>query len=299
LDSLVDRAIVPAWVASRAAAACAGAGAAVVAESAEAEARAAWDDWRGRLWHPHFGLSTYFITQNGPAKGGIRIGPTVRDLLLLPAGGGGDRSPGGPSSSPVPVTVAYALAALLRWLTPGDPPPARDSAASTGETGGGTGPPGRAYRGWLQQGPRTPAADGAGGGGGGAVEYADGLRYHLGEGWYEFRCACVVSRVSDPDATAGSDWVVLSEWLGGLPRPAAPSAYAGAVRAYLESPEGGGLPGVAAPGLDALVGAVAALYARMVAGDDLLEILAEMKAGIGPYRAEGMATSCSALVEHA
>lgn len=41
-----------------------------------------YDDWRKRLCHAHFGLSTFFITQNGAAKGGIRIGPTIRDLLM-------------------------------------------------------------------------------------------------------------------------------------------------------------------------------------------------------------------------
>lgn len=45
------------------------------------EATVVWEDWRKRLCHPHFGLSTFFITQNGAAKGGIRIGPTVKDLL--------------------------------------------------------------------------------------------------------------------------------------------------------------------------------------------------------------------------
>jgi mannitol-1-phosphate/altronate dehydrogenase len=45
------------------------------------ETKAVYDDWRSRLVHAHFGLSTFFITQNGAAKGGIRIGPTIRDLI--------------------------------------------------------------------------------------------------------------------------------------------------------------------------------------------------------------------------
>jgi mannitol-1-phosphate/altronate dehydrogenase len=45
------------------------------------ETKAVYEDWRKRLIHGHFGLSTLFITQNGAAKGGIRIGPTVRDLV--------------------------------------------------------------------------------------------------------------------------------------------------------------------------------------------------------------------------
>jgi len=40
-----------------------------------------WKDWRQRLIHKHFGLSTFFITQNGAAKGGIRFGPTIIDLI--------------------------------------------------------------------------------------------------------------------------------------------------------------------------------------------------------------------------
>ncbi len=46
------------------------------------ETKAVYEDWRRRLIHGHFGLSTFFITQNGAAKGGIRIGPTVRDLSV-------------------------------------------------------------------------------------------------------------------------------------------------------------------------------------------------------------------------
>lgn len=45
------------------------------------EAKAVYEDWRGRLTHAHFGLSTFFITQNGAAKGGIRIAPTIRALF--------------------------------------------------------------------------------------------------------------------------------------------------------------------------------------------------------------------------
>jgi len=45
------------------------------------ETKAVYEDWRGRLIHAHFGLSTFFITQNGAAKGGIRLGPTIRSLF--------------------------------------------------------------------------------------------------------------------------------------------------------------------------------------------------------------------------
>jgi hypothetical protein len=48
---------------------------------AQEEAMAVWDDWRRRLTHSHFGLSTFFITQNGPGKVGIRLTPTIVDLI--------------------------------------------------------------------------------------------------------------------------------------------------------------------------------------------------------------------------
>lgn len=50
-------------------------------ESTGEDADHVYDDWRRRLIHAHFGLSTFFITQNGAAKGGIRIGPSVVDLV--------------------------------------------------------------------------------------------------------------------------------------------------------------------------------------------------------------------------
>jgi hypothetical protein len=40
-----------------------------------------YQDWRARLTHPHFGLSSFFITQNGAAKGGIRLSPTIKSLF--------------------------------------------------------------------------------------------------------------------------------------------------------------------------------------------------------------------------
>jgi mannitol-1-phosphate/altronate dehydrogenase len=56
----------------------------VLTDAFEANAQDAEDvykDWRQRLIHSYFGLSTLFITQNGAAKGGIRIGPTIVDLV--------------------------------------------------------------------------------------------------------------------------------------------------------------------------------------------------------------------------
>jgi hypothetical protein len=38
-----------------------------------------WADWRRRLRHPHFGMSTLFVCQNAFQKLGLRLLPTVRD----------------------------------------------------------------------------------------------------------------------------------------------------------------------------------------------------------------------------
>jgi hypothetical protein len=272
LDSLVEGAVVPAWVS----AAASGNPAKTRGAERERAVRDAWDDWRRRLWHPSFGLSSYFITQNGPAKGGIRLGPTVRDLLMLTAEGATSSSP-----SKIPVAVAYAFAALLRWLTP------RQADSSAG-----------VYRGWLQPSrlllSRTAFAEAASSL---DVEYADGLRYNLGEGWYEFRCACTVVPRSSEN---GDPPLILSDWLATLTQqPQQPLAYGDAIRSYLLAAEGGHLADVAAKRpieMDTLVRATATLYARMVAGDDLLELLDEMKAKKGVYT-EGMESSCSALVD--
>jgi hypothetical protein len=118
------------------------------------EANIAYQDWRQRLLHPFFGMSTFFITQNGR--------PTVSDLLSNP-------------EQPLRLSFAFAYAVLLRWLTPITP---GDPEATT------------VYRGWfdgadpkgilelLNKGDTVNT-----------VEFADGLLYNLNEGWYEFKCS--------------------------------------------------------------------------------------------------------------
>lgn len=273
LDALFDHAILPGWVGHPMDEG--GTSSTVAVESRRAdEAQAVYRDWRQRLWHPHFGLSTFFITQNGAAKGGLRLGPTVHDLLLQH-----------PTNQPVvPVVMAFAWAVLLRWLTPDQRKRGEDSASKTG-----------VYRGWLQPSlllalpspPSPPSPE--------PTEYADHLRYDLADGWYEFRCAC---RVAD-DAQGGAEAKTtpgLSDYLAQWDRaPQSPSEYHRVIRAYLEAQDGGCLGSLlgnasAESALDALVRAIAALYARMVAGDDLLELLREMKEKRGIYR-EGMRTN--------
>lgn len=222
------------------------------------EAQAAYDDWRPRLTHPHFGLSTFFITQNGAAKGGIRLGPTLVDLLQ--------------AEKTITVTMAYAFAVLLRWLTP------RDGGALSVENG--------IFTGWLAGEDRTKTIDTTTESPD-IVEYADGLRHNLQEGWYEFKCACKIGERAFSEILAD---------FGTTTRQ--PSAYCDAIRAYLLSPEGGNLGSVAhKPALTTFIHAVATLYARMVAGDSLVEMLEEMAEASGVYAPNGMATSCDALVD--
>ena len=120
------------------------------------ETETVYEEWRSRLTHPHFGLSTFFIAQNCAAKGGIRLGPTAIDLVE--------------SNRPITTSMVYAWAALLRWLTPID-------ESNRNEV----------YTGWFDGKVRNKQ------GGGSQVLYHDGLHYNLEAGWYEFRCICRVN----------------------------------------------------------------------------------------------------------
>jgi len=221
------------------------------------ETLAAYQDWRGRLCHAHFGLSTFFITQNGAAKGGIRLGPTVTSLLR--------------DGQTISVAMAFAFAAILKWLTP-------CSCQTAGANRQGI------YRGWLDEASRNDAAASTSQG----EEYADGLRHDLKGGWYEFKCACSV------------DDRPISEWLAQVIDATGPQqsqSYVEAIRAYLTASDGGNLS-ANLPGLDMFVHAVATLYARLVAGDGIMTLLEEMKNEDGPY-AYGFATDCSSIVDGA
>jgi hypothetical protein len=232
---------------------------AAVNVATKVDAKSAWKDWLQRLTHAHFGLSTFFITQNGAAKGGIRLGPTVIDLIQS----------NDSENSPLTVTMAFAFAALLRWLTPD---PATQAPAD-----------GQIYRGLLPFSSPT---------GTGTVAYADGLRHNFREGWYEFKCIC---SVRDPKSTTSCN---LADWLASLRRSVyQPSAYVPVVQAYLESPDGGNQYGVSATtAFGELCQAVATLYARMVVGDDLYDMLREIMEARGPYT-RGWSTPCTALVD--
>ena len=210
------------------------------------ETELVYEDWRQRLCHPKFGLSTFFITQNGAAKGGIRIGPTIRDLIE--------------SNQIITVTTAFAIAAILRFLTPAKPDDDPDNDI---------------YRGWLDGFDRKSVAvapiDSSNDE---MVMYADGLRYNLAEGWHEFRGSCNCGDKARP----------ICELLGVSTSEARqPVEYLSTIKAYLSADDGGNLADIydkCGESANNFSMAVATLYARMAAGDGMLAILKELD-GIG------------------
>ncbi|GAX10862.1 hypothetical protein FisN_31Hh070 [Fistulifera solaris] len=220
------------------------------------EAQLVWDDWRQRLLHPHFGLSTFFITQNGAAKGGIRFGPTVADLLR--------------QEQPVTVAMAWAFAVLLRWLTPAQTvnmTPMKKFRTR--------------YRGWLNQFSREHVAaeykqtkepsDTT-------EEYGDRLAYNLNEGWYDFRCTCMI-QIHDLVYN-------LSHCLArgqGVCRMI--------IRAYLVAEDGGNLQEVAhLPYFETFVDAVGNLYADLILKNNVLDHLDEL------VRTNALGEDCQIMV---
>ncbi|KAL3919523.1 MAG: hypothetical protein SGILL_003712 [Bacillariaceae sp.] len=259
LDSLVTQQIVPA-------AACSGQSIQCTSD----EATAVWKDWRSRLIHPHFGLSSFFITQNGTAKGGIRWGPTVSALVL--------------SSRETTAAMAFAYAVLLRWLTP-----ITDKSAFEDEI----------FKGWMD-GLDASVVVGALRGESttyGVVEYADGLQHCANEGWYEYKCSL---RVANPhDATHKIPLPqVLRECVGQRPNKCVI-----AVRAYLLATEGGNLSDEVAskPEFENLVHAVATFYSRLVGPPSetklVMEILEELDASkVGGLI--GFDTPCNSMMDY-
>ena len=67
--------------------------------------RPIYDEWIGRLQHPHFGLDCFWVTQNASQKLGIRFWPTALAVLKHT-----DRQPSD--------ALVFAIAAMLRYLTP-------------------------------------------------------------------------------------------------------------------------------------------------------------------------------------
>mmetsp|Transcript_19320 Transcript_19320/g.55602 ORF Transcript_19320/g.55602 Transcript_19320/m.55602 type:complete len:817 (+) Transcript_19320:310-2760(+) len=221
------------------------------------ETESVYEDWRKRLCHPKFGLSTFFITQNGAAKGGIRIGPTIRDLIQ--------------SNETVAVTTAFAIAAILRFLTPAKP--SRNAKNSI-------------YRGWLDGHDRESVVVPSGSSDGETAVYADGLRYNLAEGWYEFRGSCNCGNKTRP----------ICELLGAFGTTKQPIEYLAPIKAYLSKEDGGNLGDIIEEGGESANNfciCVATLYARMVAGDGILAILKELLGKDG----SGFSADCKSLVD--
>jgi len=206
-------------------------------EASRSDAQAVYEDWRRRLCHAHFGLSTFFITQNGAAKGGIRIGPTIKDLIL--------------SSQPIQCSTVFALAAILIFLSP--------ASVLKRKTAGNV------WVGTLDSKRNTEQSEDIKLTESGTATYADGLTYNLIEGRYDFRCDCDVNETPLPKVLCSID------------SGSQPIEYEDVVRSYLCKPNGGNLSSVAdTPAFKILVKAVAALYARIRGGDAILDILRDL-----------------------
>jgi len=228
----------------------------------KAETKAVYEDWRRRLCHAHFGLSTFFITQNGAAKGGIRIAPTIRSLLA--------------HNNPVTASTVYAVAAILRFLTP-----------IVGQGGSVNG----IYRGWLDGAKCSTEQHGSSPEH--TVTYADGLQYNLEEQWYEFRCSCKLALGNSSSSKP------IPELLEALSFQQ-PEAYEEVVRHYLTQSDGGNMPDLATSNptqFRILVCAVCTLLARMVNGDGMLNLLQEMHDESGVYSKGGFGLDCAYLVD--
>jgi hypothetical protein len=269
----------------------------------ESETDATWIDWRKRLQHPHFGLSTFFITQNGAAKCGIRLGPTIKSLVAARARGATE------GDHPLSVSMAFAVAAVLRFLTPASSISGSDpewgarmiDAKARGIYVGRLDMNSKEYGTTNGQLP-DEASDST-------VTYADGLSYNLSQGWYEFRCDCLVelnalpSRVNE--AVQVSRKIALPDAFTWFDGPKQPCAYEKIVKAYLLHPQGGNLQSILEGDneveessrmrmFDTFASAVCTLYARMVSGDGIILLLTEMMEKRHVY-AHGFATPCACL----
>jgi hypothetical protein len=189
--------------------------------------------------------------------------------------------------------MAYAFAAILRFLTPFGKQSIEANQRDI-------------YVGWLDghtiggEIDTTTSADET-------VTYADGLRYNLSEGWYEFRCSCGIEWSSSSKYKHCTREVPLPVALYMVGRGRQPSAYMDVIRSYLLNSQGGDLKSLLigesiheeslrAVILETFVAAISTLYARMVSGDSVVDILNEMLEMKHVYT-NGLATSCEVLVD--
>ena len=237
-----------------------------------ADVDGAFDEWVGRITHPAFGLSCFWVSQNAGAKLGIRFVPSV--LSAVEAGGA-------PSE-----WMAFACAAMLRFLTP---------QAGAAEAAGGV------FTGRMDDADTDTAGGGGGGGGGGAGggrggggvkkkrrkeeqpateeetsgEYVTGLAWDTVAGTYQFK---------DGDGSLPRLLAPLAEAGDGLSLQAAKSAVLQVFARYADLRPGGGSGGGgggASAAVDALAGRVGALLRRMLlpasaGGEAAMAILAAM-----------------------
>lgn len=153
------------------------------------------------------------------------------------------------------------------------------------------------YKGWLdppetagESSPSTPSDENT-------ITYADGLRYNLVEGWYEFKCDCMIQLLSETKP------VSLPKTLQHLVETSQqPSAFEGVVAAYLTAQSGGNMGDIfqnpsTLPQFRHISKAVAVLYARMVAGDGVLSLLKEMYEKTRIYEQNGFDTLSNVLID--
>ena len=135
----------------------------VSADIPEAEVQAVYDDWVYRLQHPQFGLSCLFVCQNASQKLGIRLVPTIAASI---------QAVGLPGPA-----FAYAVAAMLRFLTPLGPQPRLDQGIFCGR---------------MDEVVSVEESDpnnknGGGSGGSSEITYAGSLKADFAAGTYDFK----------------------------------------------------------------------------------------------------------------
>jgi mannitol-1-phosphate/altronate dehydrogenase len=252
--------------------------------SSREEAEKVYAEWRYRLLHPHFGLSTFFIGQNGVMKSGIRLSPTVQKLLVNIAALQKNHHP-------ITAATAFAYASILRYVTP--------ATTDSGRTvAGGV----KVCRGWLD-----PTSDpsvtsenktqtnNSSDQVNESIMYADNMHVNCREGWYEFKCSCLIHMPTLSEPICLSD--LLANYASSTPSA---SSFMAIIKKFLVHPQGGNLAQALSDGssyFHDLVSAIATIYARMVAGDTSITILQEMLEKKGIYSKFGFETPCSALVD--
>ena len=187
------------------------------------------------------------------------------------------------TTKPVTCTTVFALAAILRFLTP--------SKQNVGKP-----PQNGVYRGWLDgfdrekinQLPSQTEQKGT------TTTYADGLRYNISEGWYEFKCLC------DINITSGVG--KLPQLLAIARKANQPCEYEEVIKAYFMKHDGGKMGALchdpkSMESFQLLVCSTATLYARMIAGDGMFNLLREMMDKQGVYEQDGFSTNMQLLAD--